>query len=232
MGTKKNVDMSSQDIKVKIVEAEEKTDEPKKKKVVKKPTKKHSKKYQAVRSKIDKSKKYDPFSAIELIKKLSYTKFGGSITAHVEVKKAGLKFNLKLPYSTGKTVKVAILNDSLIKKIENKEIDFDILLCEPKDMSKITKFARILGPKGLMPNPKNGTLTPNPALKKKELEGGAMLIKTEKKAPLIHVNLGKTSMETKELTANLQELIDAVSKQAVKISIAATMSPGVKIQFD
>jgi large subunit ribosomal protein L1 len=231
MGTKKNVDMSAKESKVKIV-----TPEPEKKIQTKKKTKKiknkpRSKKYRAVRSKVDKSKQYDPFSAIELVKKLSYSEFVGTITAHLELRKKGLRFNLELPHSTGKKLNVAIVDEKVIEKIKEGNIDFDVLLCHPKDMSKITKYARILGPQGLMPNPKAGTLTPNPKLKKEELESGVIQIKTERKAPLIHIVIGKTDMPTKELTENLQAIIKTVNDKLKKLSIAATMSPGIKIKF-
>ncbi len=231
MGTKRNVNMSATTTKVKIVKptvAEEEKQETK----VKKSIKHRSKKYIAVASKVDKTKHYDLDKAIELVKKLNYTKFDGTITAHLVVKDIGLKFDVKFPHSTGKKLKVAIVDDEVIKKIEQNQIDFDVLLCHPKDIKKIVKYARVLGPKGLMPNPKNGTLTTNPELKKQQLESGSVSIKTERKAPLIHVNIGKVSDPIEDLKANLEALIKTVKGKLVKLSIAGTMSPGIKVKID
>lgn len=200
-------------------------------KTAKKPKQAHlrSKKYHSVRAQVDKTKTYDPFAAVELVKKLSYSKFEGTITADVVVKEAGQSITLTFPHSTGKTIRVEVASDAVIEQIEAGTIDFDILVTSPQFMPKLAKLARVLGPKGLMPNPKNGTISENPAAKKKELEGGQITIKTEKKAPLMHVTLGKTSMETKELVENLQALIEALNTKALKMSISATMSPSVKV---
>ena len=187
------------------------------------------KKYQAVRAKLDKTKLYSPTEAIELVKKLSYSKFVGSIEAHLVVKEENLAVNLALPHSTGKSVKVAIVDKKVLADIEAGNIDFDVLVAHPEFMPKLAKHARILGPKGLMPNPKNGTLTPNPELKKKELEAGKFVLKTEKKAPLMHLSIGKTDMETKDLVENINALMTTLRNKIVKLSIAASMSPGVKV---
>jgi len=187
------------------------------------------KKYQAVRAKLDKTKLYSPEEAIELVKKLSYSKFVGSVEAHAVVREAGLSVNLALPHSTGKSVKVAIVDKKVLAEIEAGNIDFDILVTHPEFMPKLAKHARLLGPKGLMPNPKNGTLTPNPELKKKELEAGKFVLKTEKKAPLMHLSIGKTDMETKDLVENIKALLTALKGKILKLSIAASMSPGVKV---
>lgn len=191
-----------------------------------------SQKYQAVRAQIDKTKKYDSFAAVELVKKLSYTSFAGTITAHLVVKEAGMTAAVTLPHSSGKSLRVVIVDEVVLKNIENGQIDFDILVAAPQYMPKLAKFAPVLGPKGLMPNPKNGTLTPNPEAQKKKLEGGTVTVKTEKKAPLVHIQIGKTSMETKQLVENLEALIKAFNTKLVRASIAATMSPGVKVSFE
>jgi large subunit ribosomal protein L1 len=188
-------------------------------------------KYVAVRAQIDKTKKYDSFAAVELIKKLSYTSFAGTVTAHLVVKETGMSAAVTLPHSTGKTLRVAIVDEAVLKAIEEGKIEFDILLAEPQFMPKLAKFASVLGPKGLMPNPKNGTVTPKPEVQKKKLEGGTVTLKTEKKAPLLHVQIGKTSMETKQLVENLDTLIKAFNTKLVRVSVAATMSPGIKVNF-
>jgi large subunit ribosomal protein L1 len=247
MGTKKNVDMSSSETKVKIVKApiedvgvgmldvevDVEGKEVKSKKIVKKKaTKTRGKKYAAARANLDKTKKLEPKAAIELIKKLSYSKFDGAIEANIMVKEVGMSFNFALPHSTGKSIKVAIVDDKVLKNIEAGKLDFDALICTPDYMPKIAKFAKVLGPKGLMPNPKNGTVTPKPELKKKELESGKMDIKTDKKAPLINMSVGKVSMDSKKLVENINTILKIMKGKIVKLSISASMSPGVKVQVE
>lgn len=242
MGSKKNVDMSENTDQVKIVEAQDTAPEvveqtaddnqPKKTEKAKANKQGRSKKYQAVRSQVDKTKNYDPFSAIELVKKLSYSKFAGSIEAHLIVREVGITATFAFPHSTGKSIKVAIADDKVLAELEAGNINFDVLVSSPKFMPQLTKYARVLGPKGLMPNPKSGTLTPNPELKKKELEAGTQTIKTEKKAPLMHLIIGTTKMETKDLVENIETLIKPLKGRILKFTISATMSPGIKVKFD
>lgn len=235
MGTTRNVDMSANAGEVKIVsttEAENTAAEAGQEQVAKpKKEKTRSAKYLAARSQVDKTKLYDPFAAIEMVKRLSYSKFDGTISAHIVVKEAGSSFDLSLPHSTGKKVTVAIADDALLKEIEEGNINFDVLVASKEFMPKLTKFARVLGPKGLMPNPKNGTLTSNPEAAKKQLEAGKMTVKTEKKAPLMHITVGKVSMDTKDLVENIQTILNELKTRAVKMSIAASMSPGVKVDI-
>ncbi len=232
MGTQKNVTINMANADIKKVEVKDKKTTAKAKKTAAKPKKStRSKKYKAVRAKVDRTKTYDPFSAIELVKKLSYTKFEGTISVHLEVKEQGLQKKVSFPHSTGKELKVEIASEATLKKIEAGEIDFDVLLAKPQFMSKITKYAPILGPQGLMPNPKNGTLTVNPEQKKQELESGTMNLKTERKAPLIHVPIGKTNTDTKKLLENLKALLKAFQGKLLKVTLSATMSPGVKVEF-
>jgi large subunit ribosomal protein L1 len=197
-----------------------------------KPKKIRSKKYQAIRAKIDQTHTYEPTAAIDLVKKLSYTKFAGTITAHLTVREIGISKELTLPHSTGQSRKIEIASDELLKKIEAGQIDFDVLIASPEFMPKITKYAPMLGPKGLMPNPKNGTLTSNPEKRQQELQAGSIVLKTESKAPLIHVSIGKTDMETKQLIENLLALILAFKGRVKKVVISATMSPGVKVEWE
>jgi len=199
-------------------------------KVKAKHVRQRSSKYRAVRAQIDKTKKYDSFAAIELVKKLSYTRFDGTLTAHAVVKEAGMSVPITFPHSTGKSLRVAIASDEVLAKIGEGHIDFDILVASPQFMPKLAKFAPVLGPKGLMPNPKNGTLTANPEAQKEKLEGGTLTIKTEKKAPLMHIRIGKTSMETKVLVENIEMLVKVLGSKLDRLTIASTMSPGVKIE--
>ena len=240
MGTTRNVDMSSQEIKVKKVASPdgvvaettpvEGESEPAVTKAVKpRQVRVRSKKYAAVKSKVDRNRKYDALSAIELAKQLSYTKFEGTITADVEVIDVDVTAEVTLPHTAGKQKKVVIVDDAVLKQIEAGKLDFDVLVSSPEFMPKLAKHARILGPKGLMPNPKNGTLSPNPERAVKELSAGKQILKTEKKQPLFHVSLGKTSTETKDLIENLRALLDSLKGKVVGVTLSSTMGPGVKV---
>jgi large subunit ribosomal protein L1 len=242
MGSKrKDTDMSANEDVVKIVEApveepqmgdeagtEVATPEAK----VSKQGRVRSAKYKAMRSQVDKTKLYDAFAAIELLKRLSYSKFDGTLEAHAIVKEEGISAPVSFPHSTGRAIKVAVASDELLAKIAEGVIDFDVLVSTPEFMPKLTRHAKVLGPKGLMPNPKSGTLTTNPEKKKKELEAGTVTIKTEKKAPLIHISLGKLSMDTKALVENLESFLKAFKGKVLKLSMAASMSPSLKVMVE
>lgn len=197
----------------------------------KKPTNKkiRSKKYVSKNSQVDKTIKYELSKAVEMVKKLSYTKFDGTVEAHLIVREAGITANVSFPHSTGKSIRAAIFSEALIEELTNGVINFDVLIATASDMPKLTKFAKLLGPKGLMPNPKSGTLTTNPEGKKKELEAGKVNLKTEKKAPLMHVGIGKVSMDSAKLVENAQTLLDALQGKVLKLTLSATMSPSVKV---
>ncbi len=129
---------------------------------------------------------------------------------------------------------IAIADDeAVMAKIKSGQIDFDVLLASPKMMPKLVSYARILGPKGLMPNPKEGTVTADPEKKAKELVKAGVKIKTEKKAPLIHTVFGRASQKQSELEANLEALIRAVGRHNIKkLVIASTMGPGIIVNLD
>lgn len=235
MGSKKNVDMSATEDKVKVIEAADapvnEGGETVKATKVSTPKRVRSKKYVAIRSKVDKTKKYSAADAISLIKKLSYSKFDGTITLDGTVREVGKVASITLPHSTGKSIKVAIVDDKVLAEIEAGNLDFDALITTPQFMPKLAKHARVLGPKGLMPNPKNGTVTPKPEIKKAELEKGTFDLKTEKKRPVIHVTIGKVSMDDKALVENLEALFTATKGKLLSASICATMSPSVKLDI-
>jgi len=212
-------------------DAKEQASEEKKPVLQKKSKKVRGKKYQAVRAQLDKTKTHDPASAIALVKKFSYSKFDASIEAHIVVKEIGTSVDLTLPHNTGKSVKVAIADEALLAEVEQGKINFDVLLASPELMPKLAKLAKILGPKGLMPNPKNGTLTPKPELKKKELEAGAFTLKTEKKAPLMHLVIGKVSMDDKMLEENILAVLKALKNRIVKVAIAPSMGPAIRLNW-
>ncbi|MBU0974986.1 50S ribosomal protein L1 [Patescibacteria group bacterium] len=190
-----------------------------------------SKKYVSTRGKIDKTKKYPVAEAITLIKSLSYSSFDGTITLDGVIKEIGKVGTFSLPHSTGKTVKVEIVTDEIIEKIAAGNIDFDVLVTTPAFMPKLAKYARVLGPKGLMPNPKSGTVTSKPKEKKAELEKGSFDLKTQKKEPVIHVNIGKVSMTDKKLAENINYLLGKLKDKMLQATISATMSPSVKLEL-
>jgi large subunit ribosomal protein L1 len=253
MGTTKNVDMSSTEVKVKkvanpdepaadqaepvdqadqvggqpLVQAAEPTTPVKPKQV-----RTRSKKYIAVKSKVDRTRRYDVLSAVELAKQLSYSKFDGTLSVDIEVKSTDVTGEVTLPHATGQQRKVVVVDDQVLKAISAGEIDFDVLISSPEFMPQLAKHAKILGPKGLMPNPKNGTLTANPKQAVKELAAGKIMLKTEKKQPLIHLSLGKTSLETKKLIENLRALHTALVNKIVRLTISPTMGPGVKVDLE
>ena len=239
MGSKRNVSMSVTTDTVKKVSAEpadvqENQDQSlgsdSQKKVLRTSRAKRGSKYTAARSLVDKTKRYSIAEAIELVKKTAYAKFDATITADAVVKEIGDQGSVAFPHSTGKSIRVAIVSDDLIAQIEAGTIDFDVLLTNPSYMPKLAKFARTLGPKGLMPNPKNGTITQDPEAKKKELETGKTALKSEKKAPLLHVMVGKTSFESQQLVENVEALVAALDYRLKKLTLSAAMSPGVTIK--
>lgn len=202
------------------------------KKEVKKQIRLRGKRYVSARAMVDRTKTFMPAKAVELLKKVQYAKSQSTVEAHLVLREEGISVDVAFPHTTGKSVRVAVADDALLKKLEAGVIEFDILLAKPDMMPKLTKFARVLGPKGLMPNPKNGTITPTPEKRQKELEGGKTTVRSEKKAPLVHLVLGKTSQPEKELTANLEALLKAMpAGSLLKCVIASSMGPGIKVDL-
>lgn len=191
-----------------------------------------SKKYKEAKSKIGVARSYSLKDAIKLIKETSYSKFDGTFEMHLIVKKTGTNIQVALPYFGGKEKKVEIATDKTIKKLTEGKIDFDILLATPDMMPKLVAFAKILGPKGLMPNPKSGTIIKS-AKDADKFGGNTIGLKTEKEAPLIHTSFGKVSQKDEELIKNAEKIIDALgeNKSIVRAFIKSTMSPSVRIQL-
>lgn len=214
----------------KIVEEAEKKILKKQKEVKKK---NRGKNYQKAKAQIDKSKLYPIKKAISLLRKIKYTKFNDSFELHLNVDKVGLKGEVDLPYSLGKKIKVAIVDDKVLAQIEAGRIDFDVLITHPSFMPKLIKYARILGPKGLMPNPKNGTVSTTPEETAKKFERGLLQWKTESKFPLIHQMIGKMSQKDEELEQNIKAFLKAVGFNHIKEAyLKTTMSPSVRIQVE
>jgi large subunit ribosomal protein L1 len=218
------------------VESGEKPAESKKKASKEKKTHVRSKKYVEKASLVDKNTLYPVGDAVGLVKQTSLTKFDGTVELHLNLnpqvlgEKKDMRGSVTLPHGTGKEVKVVIADDKIVDEVTAGKINFDILVAHPSMMPKLAKVARILGPKGLMPNPKNGTVTPDPEKRAKELSHGQVNFKTEPDQPLIHMIVGKVSFDDKKLVENIAAVLKAVGTGKIsRATIAASMGPGIKI---
>jgi len=224
---------------------------------------KHGKKYREALAKIDRTKNYEPMEALKLAQETSFTKFDGTIEVHirlgVDTRHADqqVRDTVMLPHGLGRTVRVLvfaegdaareaqkegadyIVDDEIIKKIQNGWFEFDATVSTPKMMGTVGRLGKILGPRGLMPNPKAGTVVPEDDLPRviKELKAGRVEFRTDKTANL-HVPIGKASFETHKLLENFSALIDSVrrskppaSKGAFfrTITVTSTMGPGIRV---
>lgn len=195
--------------------------------------KSQGKKYQVAKASLDQKKYYALGEAIALLKKIKYSKFDEAVELHLNVDEIGRKGEVNLPYSTGKSVKVVILDDAVLAEIGKGNLNFDVLITHPSFMPKLAKFARVLGPKGLMPNPKAGTVSTEPEKVAEKFSKGVLRWKTEAKFPLIHQMIAKISSPDQEIIINAQEMIKAVGKNYIqKAFIKSTMSPSLKIDLD
>lgn len=182
---------------------------------------------------VSKTQTYPLDRAVNLLTQFKTGKFDETVELHVNVKEQGTSGTLKLPHGSGKTLRIKIADDALLASIEKGTIDFDVLVATPDMMPKLAKVARVLGPKGLMPNPKNGTITTNPEDAVKKLLGGEIRFKTEPKAPVIHLIIGKISFGDKKIMENAQATIDAIGSNKIKSAIlTSTMSPGIRLQVN
>lgn len=190
------------------------------------------KKYNEKKVLVNRDSFYQISEAVELVKKTSYSKFDGTVELHMAVRKEGINVNVSLPFSTGKAKRIEIADESTIAKLKEGKADFDVLLATADMMPKLVAFARILGPKGLMPNPKNGTIIKD-ASQAAKFSGNTINVKTEKKAQVIHTIAGKVSQESKELEANVNAILETVGRrQVLKAYIKPTMGPSVKLQVN
>jgi large subunit ribosomal protein L1 len=225
--------------------------------------KKHGKRYDEVAKLVDEDKLYPPIEGVDLVKKTSNVKFDSTIEVHMrmglDVRHADqqVRGTADLPAGTGKTVRVVVFaegdrardaeqagadfvgSDDLIKRVEDGWLDFDVALATPSMMPKVSKLGRVLGRRGLMPNPKSGTVTDDVTRGIKDVKAGRIEFRTGK-APLIQVPIGKSSFEEKGLLDNLGSLVDAVVKAKPagskgsyikSITLASTMGPGVKLDI-
>jgi large subunit ribosomal protein L1 len=222
---------------------------------------KNSKRRAAAEAKVDADKLYDLGDAMALIKEVNQTKFDSSVDVHVRMgidpRKAdqALRGTVSLPHGTGKTKRVLVLCtpdkeaeateagadfvglDELIQKIQGGWIDFDVVVATPNVMAQVGKIGRTLGPRGLMPNPKTGTVTPNVGAAVAEVKGGKISFRVDKYG-IIHSSIGRVSFAADKLTENAKELLDTLNRMKPSsakgtymksITVASTMSPGVKV---
>jgi len=224
--------------------------------------KKRSKKYTEAVSKLEKGKVYTTEEAIKLVKETSITKFDGTVEVamrlNLDTKKADqqLRGAIVLPKGTGKTNRVLVVakgdqaakakeagadyvgDVDLLEKIEKENwFDFDTMIATPDMMPLLGKLGRVLGPKGLMPNPKTGTVTIDPAKAVEEAKAGRVEYRTDSFGN-VHAVIGKVSFSEEDLKANLEAFVQNIIKirpTSVKgdyiknISITSTMGPGIKI---
>lgn len=191
-----------------------------------------SKRYLALKKLVDRKKTYPIKDAVKLLREISQVKFDAAVELHAVLTIDKLSGELALPHGTGKTQTVAIASDELLAKLNDGVIDFDILISEPKFMPKLAKFAKILGPKGLMPNPKTGTISEKPEEVKKKLAAGAFRYKSEPKAPLIHLVIGRLSFKDSQLEENILETIKTLMpKNLSLVYLCSSMSPSIKVDI-
>ena len=199
------------------IETKPKKEEKKKKKTSKKeatPKKKKStsKRLQLLKKKVKTDKLYPLKEALELLEKLNKGRKTNTVELHINTLETGIKGEIKLPHSTGKKQSIEVFSDKTIVKVNAGKIDFDILLATPKDMPKLARFAKVLGPKGLMPSPKNGNLIENTKKRLDELSSGSTLsYKSEPKFPIIHLSLGSSTQKISHLTENISLLLKHIN---------------------
>ena len=223
---------------------------------------KRGKKYVEAAKNIDRSVQYDVEEAVGLVKKAAVAKFDETIEAHIRTGCDGrhaeqqIRGAVVLPHGTGKSVKVLVIakgdkldeaqaagadfvgGEELVPKIQNEGwLDFDIVVATPDMMGVVGRLGRVLGPKGLMPNPKAGTVTMDVTKAVNDIKAGKIEYRLDK-TNIIHVPVGKASFTEEQLADNFQTLMDAINKakpsslkgQYIKsVTLAPTMGPGVKL---
>ncbi len=220
-----------------------------------------SKKRKIANEKVDVDKLYALKDAMTLVKDVNITKFDASVDVHVKLgvdpRKAdqAIRGTVTLPHGTGKVKRVAVfctpdkeqeardagadyvgLND-LVEKVQGGWTDVDVIIATPNVMAQVGKIGRILGPRGLMPNPKTGTVTMDVASAVADVKGGKIAFRVDKYG-IIHASIGRVSFSPDQLSDNAKELLTTLSKMKPSsakgtyfksISVASTMSPGIKV---
>ncbi|MGP4015272.1 50S ribosomal protein L1 [Saccharopolyspora sp. 5N708] len=222
---------------------------------------KRSKAYQQAAELIDKTRLYAPSEAAELAKKTSKAKMDATVEVAlrlgVDPRKADqmVRGTVNLPHGTGKTARVivfavgdkaaeaeaagadAVGSEDLIERIQGGWLDFDAAIATPDQMAKVGKIARVLGPRGLMPNPKTGTVTPNVTKAVADIKGGKINFRVDKQANL-HFIIGKVSFDTEKLVENYAAALDEIlrakpsaskGRYLKKVTFTTTMGPGIPV---
>lgn len=224
---------------------------------------KRGKKYQEAAKLVDPNQYYAPAEAVDLVKKSSYTKFNATVEAHLRMgldpRKADqlIRSTVQLPHGTGREVRVLVFaegegqqaaleagadfagSDDMVQKIQGGWFDFDVAVATPGMMGKVGRLGKVLGPRGLMPSPKAGTVVPDADVSRvvKELKAGRLEFRLDRTAN-VHLPIGKVSFTQEQLVNNFAALMEAIQqvKPAAakgvyikKISLNATMGPGVKV---
>lgn len=223
---------------------------------------KFGKKYAESAKLVDRTKLYDMNEALELLKQISKAKFDETVEVHVKLGVDGrhadqqVRGAVVLPHGIGKTKKVLVIakgdkaaeaeaagadfvgSDDMINKIQNENwFDFDVMVATPDMMGLVGRLGRVLGPKGLMPNPKSGTVTFDVARAVNEIKAGKVENRLDK-TNIVHVVIGKVSFETEKLAENFHTIMEAIVKAkpaAAKgtyvrsVTVASTMSPGIRL---
>ena len=223
---------------------------------------KHGKKYNEAAKQVDRSVLYDPAEAVALVKKTATAKFDETIEIHIRTGCDGrhaeeqIRGAVVLPHGTGKTVRVLVFakgdkvneaeaagadfvgGDELIPKIQNEGwLDFDVVVATPDMMGVVGRLGKVLGPKGLMPNPKAGTVTMDVTKAINDIKAGKIEYRLDK-SNIVHCPIGKVSFSEEQLTENLKAIMDAIVKAKPaslkgtylkSITISSTMGPGVKV---
>ncbi|MBI1785647.1 50S ribosomal protein L1 [Candidatus Sumerlaeota bacterium] len=224
---------------------------------------KRGKKYRVSAEKVEHNKKYELAEAVKILKGTHFAKFNESVDLQIRLgvdprnSEQQVRGTVVLPHGTGKSVRVAVFAkgdaataakdagaefvgaEDLVEKIEKGWTDFDAAVATPDMMRIVSKVGKTLGPRGLMPNPKAGTVTPNVAQVIKELKAGKVEYKLDRQA-IIHCTVGKINFEEKALAENIQVLLDAVHKARPastkgtymkSIAVSSTMSPGIRLNY-
>lgn len=240
---------------------ETETEEVEKPKQAVKPTRsrleRRSKGYRKAAEQVDKTTLYSLKDALELATKTSPTKFDASVELHINLgvdprqADQNIRSSLVLPAGTGKTIRVAVFADDkaegadlsgvdeIIKQLEKGQINFDTLIATPTNMAKLGKYARLLGPRGLMPNPKSGTVTSDVAKAVQEAKAGRVEYRVDSTG-IVHLSVGKVSFGGDKLLANATAVMDSIKgnkPQSLKgnyikaIHITTTMGPSIKVEL-
>lgn len=220
------------------------------------------KKYQEAAKKVEASKLYSLADALKLAVETSPVKFDASVELHVRLgvdprqADQNIRSTVALPHGTGKTIRVAVFapetehaaakkagadvvgDEEFLKQLDKEKLDFDILVATPQYMPKLGKYARLLGPRGLMPNPKSGTVATNVAEAVKESKAGKVEYRVDKQA-IVHINIGKVSFGADKIVENAKAFLASLNAQkpsSIKgtyiktVAASTTMGPGIKIE--